>query len=47
MNKKEREIKGTCLEVLKRVLDDFQFMYSWKFKDKLERSINKLNGELT
>ena len=46
MNKKEREIKETCLEVLKRVLDDFNYMYTWQFKNKLKRSINKLEGEL-
>ena len=46
MNNKEREIKETCLKVLENVLSDFNNMYTWKFEEKLKRTIDKLEEEL-
>lgn len=46
MNKKEREIKEISLEVLEKVLYDFENIYTWEFRGKLKKSINKLQKEI-
>jgi len=46
MDKKIIIEKAKKLSLLRQILYDFENSYTWQFKNKLERNINKLQSDI-